>query len=154
MVSTHGKGLARIERVPSLTERVFKELQSAIVAPLLTEDDLRQLRSVSFSVEPPPEGEFEEMFGPDLAFHDFLRSRCPLGFLNALIDTVQVHRSRLVDLEHSASAEYRRTSYDEHRAIYGALARRDGATARRLMQEHLDRIGAAIADLAAERAAR
>ena len=126
----------------------LESLLVELVAPLLTEDDLAVLRRVSFPAEPRPGGDYCEMFGPDLALHDFLRAKCPFGFLNALIDMVQLHRSRLVDLEHSASPAHRKASYDEHRAIVEALERRDGPAARRLMQEHLDRIGTEMARLA------
>lgn len=50
---------------------------------------------------------------------------------------------------HSLDAAYQGASYEEHCAIVEALERRDGKTARRLMQEPLDRIGAAVAALAA-----
>lgn len=130
----------------------LESLLVEVVAPLLTDDDLRTLREVSFPSEPRPEGDYHEMFGPDLAFHDFLRGKCPLGFLDALIDTVQVHRGRLLELEHSASPAHRKTSYEEHQAIVTALERRDGPAARKLMQDHLDRIGAEVARLAADRA--
>jgi DNA-binding GntR family transcriptional regulator len=120
------------------------------VAPLLTEQDMATLRRISFPDEPSPEGNYCEMFGPDLALHDYLRAKCPFGFLNALIDTVEIHRGRLLELEHSASAAHRKASCEEHRAIVEALERRDGAAARRLMQEHLDRIGVEVSRLAAQ----
>lgn len=126
----------------------LESLLVEVVTPLLTEDDLRTLREVSFPATPRPEGDYYEMFGPDLALHDFLRDKCPLGFLNAMIDAVQVHRGRLLDLEHSASPDHRKASYQEHQAIVTALEQRDGATARKLMQEHLDRIGAEVAKVA------
>jgi DNA-binding GntR family transcriptional regulator len=129
----------------------LESLAAEVVAPRLTDDDLQELRASALPPRPPADGDYSEMFGPDLGLHDFVRRKCPLGFLNALIDTVQVHRSRLLDLEHSASGSYRKASYEEHRAIVDALERRDAKAARRLMQEHLDRVGAEVAALAEQR---
>jgi DNA-binding GntR family transcriptional regulator len=129
----------------------LESLAAEVVAPRLTDDDIQELRASALPPEPPPNGDYSEMFGPDLGLHDFIRRNCPLGFLNALIDTVQVHRSRLLDLEHSASGSYRKASYEEHRAIVDALERRDAKAARRLMQEHLDRVGTEVAALAERR---
>jgi DNA-binding GntR family transcriptional regulator len=217
-----GKGLARIERVPGVSERVFLQLRTAIVdrdlapgapvvieqlaealgvsrtpirealpalqqlglivdsgngsfrvaplnatyvwevyavrsalesllvevvTPLLTEDDFRLLRAQSGVPSSGPGA----LPTPDVAFHEVLRARCPLPFLNVLIDSVRVHRARLLDLEHSDDAGYRRESNDEHLEIVRALERRDAQGARRLMQAHLDRVGAAIARLAEQR---
>jgi DNA-binding GntR family transcriptional regulator len=229
---TRGQGLARIERVPGVSERVFLQLRTAIVerdlppgapvvieqlaemlgvsrtpirealpalqqlglivergsssfrvapldaayahevygirsalesllvevvAPLLTDDDLRQLRaSATPTAEtagersaPAPDG--HDVLVPDVSFHDFLRARCPLPLLNVLIDSVRVHRARLLELEHTDDSGYRRLSNEEHLAIVAALERRDAATARQLMQAHLDRVGNAVAELAKER---
>src|SRR5262245_806808 len=77
----------------------LESLLVEMVAPLLSDEDLAVLRRVSFPAEPRPDGDYCEWFGPDLALHDFLRAKCPFGFLNALIDMVQVHRGRLVGLE-------------------------------------------------------
>ncbi|MCC6173916.1 MAG: GntR family transcriptional regulator [Chloroflexi bacterium] len=126
----------------------LESLAAEIVAPTLSDGDLDDLRSSALPPEPRPDGDYSEMFGPDLGLHDFVRRKCPLGFLNALIDVVQVHRSRLLDLEHSASGSYRRASYEEHRAIVEALERRDGKLARQRMQAHLDRVGTEVAALA------
>jgi DNA-binding GntR family transcriptional regulator len=122
------------------------------VAPLLTEDDFRALRTAASNMG--PDG-IEHDDGPSselsAEFHEILVERCPLPFLKVLLETVRVHRARLVDLEHSDAAGYRHESIQEHLAIVEALERRDAAGARRLMQEHLDRVGAAIAHLAAHR---
>jgi DNA-binding GntR family transcriptional regulator len=126
----------------------IESLAAEIVAPRLTDDDLRELRRISVPRDPRPDGDFSEMFGPDLGLHDFIRQKCPLTFVNALIDSIRFHRSRLLHLEHSLDAAYRRASYEEHCAIVDALERRDGKAARQLMQEHLDRVGAAVAALA------
>lgn len=125
----------------------IESLAVEVVAPRLTDDDLRVLRASALPPDPKPDGDYSEMFGPDLALHDFIRQKCPLAFLNALIDSVQFHRSRLLHLEHSLSATYRKASYEEHIGIVEALERRDGKAARSLMQAHLDRIGAEVAAL-------
>jgi DNA-binding GntR family transcriptional regulator len=126
----------------------IESLAAEIVAPRLTDDDLRELRAMALPDEPQPDGDYSEMFGPDLGLHDYIRRKCPLAFINALIDSIRFHRARLLHLEHSLDAAYRKASYEEHCAIVQALERRDGKAARRLMQEHLDRVGAAVAALA------
>ncbi|MGE3913742.1 MAG: GntR family transcriptional regulator [Chloroflexota bacterium] len=126
----------------------IESLAAEIVAPRLTDEDLRELRATSLPAEPRPDGDYSEMFGPDLGLHDYIRQKCPLAFINAVIDSVRFHRARLLHLEHSLDAAYRKASYAEHVAIVEALERRDGKAARRLMQEHLDRVGAAVAALA------
>jgi len=123
----------------------IESLAAEVVAPRLTDDDLRELRSIALPDSPRPDGDYSEMFGPDLGLHDFIRQKCPLSFINALIDSIRFHRARLEHIEHSLDAAYRKASYEEHCAIVDALERRDGKTARRLMQEHLDRVGAAVA---------
>jgi DNA-binding GntR family transcriptional regulator len=110
-------------------------------------ESLRVLRASALPPDPKPDGDYTEMFGPDLALHDFVRQKCPAAFLNALIDSVQYHRARLLHLEHSLSGMYRKASYEEHIGIVEALERRDGKAARQLMQAHLDRIGAEVAAL-------
>jgi DNA-binding GntR family transcriptional regulator len=125
----------------------LESLMVEVVTPLLTEDDFRQLRAKSGIPDDGPGA----LPTPDVAFHEVLRARCPLPFLNVLIDSVRVHRARLLDLEHSDDAGYRRESNDEHLAIVRALEKRDAQGARRLMQAHLDRVGAAIARLAEQR---
>jgi len=123
----------------------IESLAAEVVAPRLTDDDLRELRSIALPDSPRPDGDYSEMFGPDLGLHDFIRLKCPLSFINALIDSIRFHRARLQHIEHSLDAAYRKASYEEHWAIVRALEQRDGKTARRLMQEHLDRVGAAVA---------
>ena len=125
----------------------IESLAVEVVAPRLTDEEVRVLRASALPPDPKPDGDFTEMFGPDLALHDFVRQKCPLAFLNALIDSVQYHRARLLHLEHSLSGAYRKASYEEHIAIVEALERRDGKAARQLMQAHLDRIGAEVAAL-------
>jgi DNA-binding GntR family transcriptional regulator len=122
------------------------------VAPLLTEDDLRALRTAASKVGTAgSEHEAGPPSGFDVEFHEILVELCPLPFLKVLLDTVKVHRARLLDLEHSDASGYRHESIQEHLAIVAALEHRDAAGARRLMQQHLDRVGAAIAHLAASR---
>ncbi len=124
----------------------LESLAAEVVAPLLTEEDLAALRElVSRPLQ--PDSTYEEFIGPALSFHDYLRGKSPLPYLSGLIDTIHTHRSRLVHMEHDASNAYWRESYREHRAIVGALERREGKLARRLMQEHLDRIAEGIAAL-------
>jgi DNA-binding GntR family transcriptional regulator len=126
----------------------IESLAAEIVASRLTDGDLGTLRRISVPEQPKPDGDYSEMFGPDLGLHDYIRQQCPLPFVNALIDSIRFHRARLLHLEHSLDAAYRKASYEEHCAIVEALERRDGKAARRLMQEHLDRVGAAVAALA------
>lgn len=131
----------------------IESLAVEVVAPLLTDSDLRELRRSALPTEFQPDGDFSEMFGPDLGLHDFIRQKCRLPYLNALMDSVGLHRARLLHLEHRASTSYRRASFEEHGAIVEALERRDGKSARQLMQAHLDRIGGEVASLAALHAA-
>jgi len=126
----------------------IESLAAEIVAPRLTDDELRELRAISLPDTPKPDGDYSEMFGPDLGLHDYIRQKCPLAFVNAVIDSVRFHRARLLHLEHSLDAAYRKASYEEHCGIVQALERRDGRAARQLMQAHLDRVGAAVAALA------
>lgn len=126
----------------------LESLAAEIVAPLLQEADLQALREVVYGRTPHPEGDYAEFLGPDVAFHDLVLARCPLGYLNSLITSVQVHRRRLRYLEERLSRQSRQASYAEHRAILAALERHDGRETRRLMQEHLDRIGTEVAALA------
>ena len=132
----------------------LESLAVEAIAPTLSAADLREVREVSLPARPPRRGDYSEMFGPDLGLHDFVRRKSSLAFLNALLDNVQIHRNRLLDLEHSAGAAYRKASYEEHRAIVRALEARDGKAARQLMQEHLDRVGREIAALAELRESR
>lgn len=125
----------------------IESLAVEVVAPRLTDADVAALRAVALPPDLEPEGDYHEMFGPDLGLHDFIRQQCPLPFLNALMDSVQYHRARLLHLEHSLGSSYRKASYEEHTAIVDALAQRDGKLARRLMQAHLDRVGAEVAAL-------
>jgi DNA-binding GntR family transcriptional regulator len=131
----------------------LESLAAEVIAPRLTDDDLGALRSSALPPEPPADGDYSEMFGPDLGLHDYIRRHSPLAFVNALMDAVQFHRSRILHLEQSASATYRRASYEEHRTIVDAFERRDGRAVRVLMQQHLDRIGSEVAALAARRQA-
>lgn len=127
----------------------IESLAVEVVAPQLTDSDLRELRRSALPTDLQPDGDFSEMFGPDLGLHDFIRQKCQLPYLNAVIDSVGLHRARLLHLEHRASTSYRRASFEEHGAIVEALERRDGKSARQLMQAHLDRIGGEVASLAA-----
>lgn len=129
----------------------IESLAVEVVAPLLTDEDLRELRARATPAVVRPDGDYSEMFGPDLGLHDFIHRKCPLGYLNALLDSVQLHRTRLLELEHSADPGYRRASMEEHLEIVQALERRDGKAARRLMQAHLDRVGAEIEAIAVRR---
>ncbi len=129
----------------------LESLATAAIAPALTDEDLKELRAVALPGRVRPEGDYSEMFGPDLGLHDFVQRKCPLRFVNALMETVQVHRGRLLEVEHSAGATYRKASLSEHRGIVAALEQRDGALARQLMQEHLDRVGAEVARLVEHR---
>ena len=126
----------------------IESLAAEIVAPRLTDDDLSELRAIAVPHEPKPDGDYSEMFGPDLGLHDYIRLKCPLAFVNAADRLSAVPPAGLLHLEHSLDAAYRKASYEEHCAIVEALERRDGKAARRLMQEHLDRVGAAVAALA------
>jgi DNA-binding GntR family transcriptional regulator len=129
----------------------LESLAAGAIAADLSDADLKELRAAALPEFVEPEGDYSEMFGPDVGLHDFVRRKSNLPFLNVLTDTVQVHRNRLLELEHTASASYRRESYVEHQAIVAALEQRDGPLARRLMQAHLDRVGTEVARLAAER---
>lgn len=129
----------------------LESLAAEAVAPALTDDDLVELRATALPSGPPSAGDYTEMFGPDLGLHDYIRQKCPLDFVNALVDAVQFHRSRILELEHSASASYRKKSYEEHLAIVEAFERRDGRAVRMLMQQHLDRIGSEVAALTERR---
>lgn len=118
------------------------------VTPLLTEDDLHRLRQLALRT--PNAGSQEPEAGPlpDIEFHDVLRARCPLPFLNVLIDSVRVHRARLLEFEPVDDAGRQQKSQEEHLAIVEALEQRNGPAARRLMRAHLDRVGANMARLA------
>lgn len=131
----------------------LESLAAEVIASRLTDDDLVELRASALPPEPPSDGDYSEMFGPDLGLHDYIRQHSPLAFVNALMDAVQFHRSRILHLEHSASATYRKASYEEHRAIVDAFERRDGRAVRILMQQHLDRIGSEVAALTERRQA-
>jgi hypothetical protein len=63
------------------------------------------------------------MFGPDVGLHDFMLRKSNLPFLNVLMDTVQVHRNRLLELEHTASASYRKESLIAHQQSVCVLYR-------------------------------
>jgi len=112
----------------------LESLAVAVSAARLYDDDLRELRAAALPTEPVQDGDYSEMFGSYLGLHEFIRRRSPLEFLSAHIDSVQFHRSRLLDPEHSASGSYRKASLEEHRAIVEAIERRDGKAARELMQ--------------------
>lgn len=68
------------------------------------------------------------------------------------LEDLPTHRTLLVDLEHSADPGHRRPSRDELEGLIKALENRDGAGARRLTQQHLDRVGREVTDLAQLRA--
>ena len=118
------------------------------VTPLLTEDDLHQLRLLATRgpVDVAPTAEDGTLL--DVSFHDLLRARCPLAFLNVLIDAVRVHRARLLEFEPLEDVSQQQASQAEHLAIVEALERRDGPAARQLMKAHLDRVGTSIAEQA------
>lgn len=72
---------------------------------------------------------------------------CLLPFLNVLIDSVRVHRARLLEFEPLEDASHRNRSHEERLAIVEALEQRNGPAARRLLRAHLDRVGASLAKL-------
>lgn len=129
----------------------IESLAVEVVAPRLTDADLLELRARALPATVEPDGDYSEMFGPDLGLHDFIHQKCPLGYLNALLDSVSLHRARLLELEHSLDPVYRRASLAEHLMIVEALERRDGKAARGLMQAHLDRVGSQVEAVAASR---
>ncbi len=128
----------------------LESLAVQVVAPSLTASDIHELEATLAPVEG---GDYAEHFGPDLEFHDLLRAKCRWPYLNQLIDTVRIHRTRVRALEADAHLLHLKAGYEEHRAILDALRERDANLARALMQQHLDRLGAVVAQLAAEEAA-
>jgi DNA-binding GntR family transcriptional regulator len=126
-------------------------LAAEVTASHLTDQELTHLRHVGLPAHSDPSGDYAEMIGPDLSLHDFIREKCPLPFLNAMIDTNRLHRTRLIDLEHSASREHRHASLQEHEAIINALEKRNGTLARQLTQAHLDRVAREVVRVSQER---
>ena len=115
----------------------LESLAAEVIAPGLTSADLHQLERAARLSKP-----------PDQDFHDLIRSKCPWPFLNSLLDTVQAHRARVRTLELKETAVSHETGYNEHLAILEAFQRHDGAAARSLMQDHLDRLRDRVAQLA------
>lgn len=130
---------------------VLESLAAEAVAPVLTDDDIATLHRVAFPRTPPRRRDRPITSGDGYAFHDqihaFVRAKCPLPYLNTLIDSALVHHRRLRDLEQRVQVK---ESYHEHLAIFEALKRRDGAASRTLMQAHLDRIGMQIVGVVAD----
>jgi DNA-binding GntR family transcriptional regulator len=115
----------------------LESLVAEVIAPDLSNADLKELERAARSARP-----------PDSEFHDVIRSKCSWPYVNSLIDTIQSHRARMKTLELSASTASNKTAHDEHLAIMDAFKRRDGKAARSLMQAHLDRLRDELADLA------
>jgi DNA-binding GntR family transcriptional regulator len=112
------------------------------LVPMLSDADLRELREVAFTRTPGQHGGGSRTLGPALGVHDFIRRKCPLGFLNAMMDMLELHRNRLIDLEQTVGGTHSNGLGDEeHRTIVMAFERRDAQAARDLMKQHLDRIG-------------
>jgi hypothetical protein len=78
------RALVPLDRQPSLTERVLRQLRDAIVRQELIPGQSVAIEHVE------PEGDYSEMFGPDVGLHDFVRRTSNLPFLNVLMDTVQI----------------------------------------------------------------
>jgi DNA-binding GntR family transcriptional regulator len=135
---------------------VLESLAAEVVAPRLTDDDIATLERIAFPQMPRSNKNYAAFREPDRAFHDlihsFVRARCPLPYLNTLIDSVLLHHRRLSDLEARVSGSVLKKSHQEHLAIFAALKRRDGPASRRLMLRHLERIGDEIAALAPQTA--
>jgi GntR family transcriptional regulator, rspAB operon transcriptional repressor len=112
-------------------------LAAEVIAPGLTDQDLRELQVAARSARP-----------PDQEFHDILRSKCRWPYLRSLIDTVQVHRERIRRLELRESPESHQAGYREHMLILDAFKRRDAKQARALMQAHLDRLCEEVSEFA------
>jgi DNA-binding GntR family transcriptional regulator len=136
---------------------LLESLAAEVVAPRLTEDDIAALNATAFPRMPRPNSNYAAFREPDRAFHDlihsFVRSRCPLPYLQTLIDSVLLHHRRLAFLEARVSGAALKQSRQEHLAIFNALKQRNGPESRQLMEQHLDRIGSEIAALATESSA-
>lgn len=125
--------------------RALESLAAEIIAPMLTDDDLRELEDAVELVAPHLDESREQYrAGPDsewwrrnIEFHIVLLSKCPWPYLGSLLETIQAHRARVSNLEFGDSPESRQVSYRDHRAILEALKQRDGALAGELMRAHL-----------------
>jgi DNA-binding GntR family transcriptional regulator len=127
----------------------LESLAVQVVTPLLTTNDLDVLRRISFPTDPGAEADADPVRASRTStFHDFIRARCPLSFINAMLDTVKVHSRRLDEMQARALGTYRTASLPDHQAIFTAMELRDAELARALMRRHLDRIGAEIAGIA------
>jgi DNA-binding GntR family transcriptional regulator len=115
----------------------LESLAAEVIAPGLTDQDLRELQVAARSARP-----------PDQEFHDILRAKCRWPYLRSLIDTVQVHRERIRRLELRESPESHQAGYREHMLILDAFKRRDAKQARALMQAHLDRLCEEVSEFA------
>lgn len=152
--SKPGNRLTVTELSPAYAQAVYgvrsalESLAVEVTCDTLTDADLRTLRTIGIPDTPAMSADATEMIGPDLSLHDFILDRCPLPFLKSMIEYIRLHRTRLVDLEHSAAPEHRHVARAEHEGIISALEARDGALARQLMQAHLDRVGREVTRLA------
>ncbi len=115
----------------------LESLLVEVIAPDLSGQNLAALEAAARLARP-----------PDQEFHDLIRTLCRWPFLNSLIDMLQAHRARVRTLELKESVMSHEVGYQEHLAILEAFKRRDGVSARSLMQLHLDRLRDRVAALA------
>jgi DNA-binding GntR family transcriptional regulator len=129
----------------------LESLVVQVVTPLLTTDDLELLREITYPAHPGVENDYDPARASRTSrFHDFIRAHCPLGFINTMLETVQVHIRRLDEMQAQALGIYRTASMPDHQAIFDAMQQRDAHLAQTLMWRHLDRIGEEIASFAAD----
>lgn len=172
-VTTGPQGGARIAKVPLETairlldgyffyeplsvddlyalRRMVEPEMAALVAPLLTDDDLAALEAnLAFCEhgQPGPESERALRYA-ELDFHDLLAERCPnpllrfaCRFLNTMIKKGYVYRTMLdepgarerIDNVEQMAAD----GHGAHRAIVEAFRARDPDRARAAMAAHMD----------------
>lgn len=116
---------------------MFESEAAAGAAELLSDEDIEDLRGCVARMRRATEEQDIDLFvEADLRFHDLIMQRSGNIFLSALFDPITrvlaEHRTRT-----SRIPVIQRNAIEEHQAVLEALAERDAAKARAVMEHHL-----------------
>ncbi len=132
-----GMSAGDLEDLYSL-RRSLETLAVGLAATRATPQDLAALRRAALDVHLKPGSMGERQFAAaDIRFHDLLYKSAHHDRLYACWTMLRPHIFRFLLTRNIANADYKSIFKHEHSALAAALANADGATAVRLIEEHL-----------------
>jgi DNA-binding FadR family transcriptional regulator len=133
---TYDEDLALLDNLMAV-RRVLEREMARVAAARLTDEELAAL-SASLDQMEESYGDYERFRSFDLAFHEIVMKASGNDVGQTIVRTIHMHAGMLRPLAAAQSRPELERTATEHRAIFEALAARDGAAAGERIAAHID----------------